>query len=227
MTSNSKFPSVSNSSHEPLVDTTRRNRSIEFFDAQFRRQVRENEYALNPFEAVAIEYLKGTILDLGSGLGNLSLEAGRRGHEVLAVDASQAAVSRINADARSEGLRVKAIQTDIVRWQFDRTFDTIIAVGLLMFFPRERALDLLRAIQEHVTPSGRVIVNVLVEGTTYMAMFDRKHYYLFRRDEIEALFAGWTILFQRYEAFPAPGETLKCFVTIVAEKAQPSTSRLG
>ena len=66
-------------------------RSVEFFDAQFQRQIREREYALNPFETLALDYLKGSVLDLGSGLGNLSLEAGRRGHHVVAVDASPAA----------------------------------------------------------------------------------------------------------------------------------------
>jgi len=55
-------------------------RSVEFFDAQFQRQIREREYALNPFETLALDYLKGTVLDLGSGLGNVSLEAGRRSH---------------------------------------------------------------------------------------------------------------------------------------------------
>ena len=94
-------------------------RSVEFFDAQFQRQIREREYALNPFETLALDYLKGTVLDLGSGLGNLSLEAGRRGHHVVAVEASPAAVARINADAQRERLPVEAIQADIERWIID------------------------------------------------------------------------------------------------------------
>ena len=85
-----------------------RTRSVEFFETRFRKQVRESEYVLNPFETLAAEHLKGDVLDLGAGLGNLSLEAGRRGHRVVAVDASPTAVSRINADARREGLRVEA-----------------------------------------------------------------------------------------------------------------------
>ena len=42
---------------------------------------------------------------------------------------------------------------------------TIVVIGLLMFFRHETALKLLTAIQEHVKPGGRAIVNVLIEGT--------------------------------------------------------------
>jgi len=196
-------------------DVTHR-QSVEFFETQFRRQVQDREYVLNPFETLAIEYLKGEILDLGSGLGNLSLEAGRRGHRVVAVDASPTAVEHINADARREGLSVEAVQVNIENWSIDRPYDTIVAIGLLMFFRREQALDLLRAIQEHVRPGGRAIVNVLIEGTTYMGMFDSKSYYLFARKELEECFSGWTILASRYDTFPAPGQTLKEFSTVIA-----------
>lgn len=194
-------------------------KSVEFFDTQFQRQVQDQEYALNPFETLALEYLKGSVLDFGCGLGNLSLEAGRRGHRVVAVDASPTAVARINADAHREGLPVHALQADIETWTIDQSYDTIVAIGLLMFFRREPALRLLRAIQEHVRPGGRAIVNVLIEGTTYMGMFDPDNYYLFRRSELEDQFAGWLILASRHETFPAPGNTRKEFSTVIAEKS--------
>jgi tellurite methyltransferase len=193
-------------------------KSIEFFDTQFQRQVRDKEYALNPFETLALDYLTGSVLDLGSGLGNLSLEAGRRGHRVVAVDASPTAIARINTDAQREELPVQAIQADIGSWTIDRLYDTIIAIGLLMFYRREPALKLLRSIQEHVSPGGRAIVNVLIEGTTFMGMFDPDNYYLFQRSELEEQFTGWTILTSRYETFPAPGGTRKEFSTVIAEK---------
>ncbi len=194
------------------------NKSIKFFETQFQRQIREQDYTLNPFETQALDYLTGTVLDLGSGLGNLSLEAGRRGHRVVAIEASPAAVARINSDARREGLLVQAIQEDVERWIIDQQYDTIVAIGLLMFFRRERALELLRAIQKHVNPGGRAIVNVLVEGTTYMGMFDADNYYLFPHNELEEQFAGWRILSSRHETFSAPEGTRKDFSTVIAEK---------
>jgi tellurite methyltransferase len=193
-------------------------KSVAFFENQFQRQVRDEEYALNPFEILALDYLKGSVLDLGCGLGNLSLEAGRRGHRVLAVDASQTAVARLNKDAQHEGLPVRGIQADIENWTIDQSYDTIVAIGLLMFFRHETALKLLTVIQDHVEPGGRAIVNVLIEGTTYLGMFDLDNYCLFRRNELEEWFDNWIILESRTQAFPAPEGTRKDFLTLIAEK---------
>ena len=194
-------------------------KAVAFFENQFQRQVRDQEYTLNPFEILAFDYLAGDILDLGCGLGNFSLEAGRRGHHVLAVDASPTAVARLNKDAKREGLPVRGIQADIENWTIAESYDTIVVIGLLMFFRHETAIKLLTAIQEHVKPGGRAIVNVLIEGTTYLGMFDPENYCLFRRNELEERFDGWTMLESRYQTFPAPEGTRKDFATIVAEKA--------
>ena len=193
------------------------NKSVAFFESQFQRQVRDQEYALNPFEILALGYVKGSVLDLGCGLGNFSLEAGRGGYRVLAVDASPTAVARINEDAKLEGLPVRGIQADIENWTIDESYDTIVAIGLLMFFRHETALKLLTAIQEHVKPGGRAIVNVLIEGTTYLGMFDPDNYCLFRRNELEERFDGWTIMESRTQTFPAPEGTRKDFLTLIAE----------
>lgn len=199
-------------------------RSIEFFDSQFQRQILAQDYKLNPFEARALGYLEGTVLDLGCGLGNLTLEAARRGHKVVAVDASPAAIARIEVVAKHENLPIRALVADLARWEIDGNYSTIAAIGLLMFFPRERSIEFLRSIQEHVEPGGRAIVNVLVEGTTFMEMFQPGGYYLFRRSELEELFSGWTILSSLHEVFPAPGGTRKEFSTVIAEKPRAGST---
>jgi len=193
-------------------------KSVDFFESQFQRQVRDQEYALNPFEILALEYVKGSVLDLGCGLGNFSLEAGRRGHPVLAVDASPTAVARLNEDAKREGLPVRGIQANMENWTIAESYDTIVVIGLLMFFRHETAVKLLTVIQGHVKPAGRAIVNVLIEGTTYLGMFDPENYCLFRRNELEERFDGWTILESRTQTFPAPEVTRKDFSSLIAEK---------
>ncbi|HUX63232.1 class I SAM-dependent methyltransferase [Sulfuricella sp.] len=194
------------------------NHPVDFFDKQFQKQVSEQSFALNPFEAAVLPHLTGSVLDLGCGLGNLSVEAARRGASVVAVDASPTAVAHIQRVAEQEKLALQGVQADLGNYSIDGSFDSIAAIGLLMFFDRARALELLEEIQRHVKPGGCAVINVLIEGTTYLGMFQPDHYYLFGRDELMYLFAGWKVLELNYQSFSAPDNTEKVFATIVARK---------
>jgi tellurite methyltransferase len=191
---------------------------IEFFDRQFRQQAGRGESALNPFEQLALEHVRGRVLDLGCGLGNLALAAARRGCEVTAVDGSDAAIGRIRSAAAAERLALNAVQADLNGWPIEGQYDTVLAIGLLMFFARPRALELLGDIQAHVAPGGRAVVNTFVEGTTWLEPFAGQPYCLLGRDELAERFAGWRILECRFDRYAAPGGTLKEFVTLAAER---------
>ena len=195
--------------------------SITFFDKQFQQQISEQNFALNPFERAALPYLRGNVLDLGCGLGNLAVEAARRGVSVVAVDASPTAVAHIRRVAEQEKLALRGVQADLSSYRIDGQYDAIVAIGLLMFFERERALALLDEIQQHVKPGGCAVINILIEGTTFLGMFQPGHYTLFGHEELAQRFAGWRVLAQTFQAFPAPGDTEKRFATLIAEKTQP------
>jgi tellurite methyltransferase len=197
-----------------------KNRSIDFFEAQFQGQVAVGARALNPFEALALPYVSGRVLDLGCGLGNFSIEAARRGCPVIALDGSPTAIVRLREAAASEHLPIHAEQVDLATYRIADTFDTIVAIGLLMFFPRRRALALLDDIVAHVWPGGYAIVNVLVHGTTYFDMFEPGQYYLFAEHEVDEHFIGWNIVESRLHRFEAPGATVKAFATVVAQRRQ-------
>ena len=197
------------------------NKSVAFFDTQFRKQVAAGDFVLNPFETTCLPHVRGRVLDFGCGLGNLAIAAARRGLDVTAVDASEAAITRIRKAATDEHLRIDAQCAEIGSYTIPGQFDTIVAIGLLMFFPRENALGLLSRIQAHVTDGGTAIVNTLTEGTTYMGMFEPGHYHLFGKDELRDLFAGWKVLHFTHDNFAAPEGTTKTFATIVAQKNSP------
>ena len=194
------------------------NKSVDFFEAQFRRQVATCEYALNPFEQLAAEFVSGCVLDLGCGLGNLSIEAARRGAVVTAVDASPSAIEHISNTAAAEGLNLKAVLADVENYPIAGQYDTIIAIGILMFLRQEQALQLLSTLKSAVKPGGKAIVNVLTAGTTYMGMFNGDHYHLFGQDELAGHFSDWRMLISRNDSFDAPGGTRKVFSTVIAKK---------
>ena len=194
------------------------NRSIQFFDEQFRRQVAVSDHALNPFEVAALPYLHGAVLDYGCGLGNLAVHAARRGCEVVALDASQTAIDYLRELASRESLPLRAGVADLRSFELAEHFDAVVCIGLLMFFDCPTALAQLSQLQAHVRPGGVAIVNVLVEGTTFMDMFATEGHCLFGPNQLREQFAGWQLIGCEQQEFPAPGRTRKIFVTVVARK---------
>lgn len=193
-------------------------RSVEFFENQFRRQVAARDLALNPFESRVLPHVRGTVLDFGCGTGNLSLAAARQGCPVLALDAAPTAIRHLAAVAAREGLALQAVLADLEDHAPEGEFDTVVSIGLLMFLPCAAARRQLARLRECVRPGGVAAINILVQGTTYLEMFDPAAYCLFPRDELRARFDGWDILAETTDDFPAPGDTRKSFVTLVARK---------
>jgi len=202
-----------------------RNRSIAFFDEQFRRPAGAAALALNPFEEIALPYLGGEVLDFGCGLGNLAFAAARRGCTVTALDASPAAIEHIRSRAAAEVVALRVALADLREHPLDADYDCIVCIGLLMFFDCTTAFRVLTQLQSRVRPGGIAVVNVLVEGTTYLDMFDPAAHCLFGASELQARFAGWRIERAETGDFAAAHGTLKRFSTVVARK--PESQAVG
>jgi hypothetical protein len=102
--------------------------------------------------------------------------------------------------------------------RLQQDFDTVVCIGLLMFLDCDHALRQLTQLQARVRPGGVAIINVLVEGTTYLDMFDPRHHCLLTTRQLHDRFAGWEIELEEQQDFAAPGQRLKRFVTLIARK---------
>jgi tellurite methyltransferase len=136
----------------------------------------------------------------------------------VALDASATAIAHIREVARATGLRIHADQADLRDHQVAQEFDVVACIGLLMFFDCPSAHAQLASLQSHLRTGGVAIVNVLVQGTTYLDMFDPSGHCLFGRGELKDRFDGWEILLHEFSEFLARGETLKVFETVIAKK---------
>jgi tellurite methyltransferase len=195
------------------------NKAIDFFSEQFDRQIDTAEYRLNAFEERALAHLEGDVLDLGCGLGNLAVAAAERGHQVLALDACNRAVDDLRRRAASRSLPLRAGWADLSDWKAEGTYDSVVSIGLLMFLDCAVARRVMDEIERAVRPGGVCVLNVLVEGTTFMTMFDEDAYCLFPRDALLERFAGWAVLDHRIEDFDAPEPgTIKRFATLIARR---------
>jgi tellurite methyltransferase len=192
--------------------------SVDFFDRQFRQQVEQQDFRLNPFELEVLPHLRGRVLDFGCGLGNLSMAAAAQGCPVLALDASPTAIAALRLRAHASGLPVEAIEADLRHYRIDEDFDCVVSIGLLAFLDRATALRVLAMLQDRVRRGGIMAINTLIEGTSFLDMFGTAEYCLLARNELPDRFAGWEILHAGFPEFEAPGQTIKSFVTLIARK---------
>jgi tellurite methyltransferase len=157
-------------------------------------------------------------LDFGCGMGNLAVAAAKQGCEVLALDGSHSAIDFLCRRAASEQLAIDARVADLREYQITETYDAIVSIGLLMFFDCATARRVLANLQAHVRAGGVAVINVLVEGTTYLDMFDPAGHCLFARGEMQEQFASWQIISAEFRDFDAPGNLRKSFITLIAQK---------
>jgi tellurite methyltransferase len=192
--------------------------AVRFFDDQFKYLAAQPMPKLNPFEQRSLPYLKGRVLDYGCGMGNLSVTAARQGHQVLAVDASPAAIGHLQQRADAEKLPMQCMLADAQDTVFEGCYDTVLAIGLFMFMDCQQAYQQVAKMKALTCPDGVMVCNVLIEGTSYLDMFGADTYCLFTPGEVQQWFNGWRTEDFQIEEFAAPGGTVKRFATVIATR---------
>jgi SAM-dependent methyltransferase len=101
--------------------------------------------------------VKGSVLDVGCGTGEVALEMAERGHEAWGIDVVEVAIDQARAKARLRSLEATFLVGDALEMEhLGRTFGTVIDCGLFHTFSdpeREVYADQLAHVLE---PGGRL-----------------------------------------------------------------------
>lgn len=100
------------------------------------------------------------VLDIMCGYGRHTLELGRRGMQVTAIDNLQAYIDEVKTEAAEQNLKVDAILTDVLHAKINNVYDALICMGnSFAFFDRVDAVAILKNISSHLKPGGVLIIN--------------------------------------------------------------------
>ena len=122
-------------------------------------------------------------LDLGCGKGRISAKLAEKGIDVIGVDLKDYSIKQKNFTFLKE---------DVRNFKFDRKFDLIVCSLLLHFFRKEKAIEIIKKMQE-ATPKGGI--NFLICLSNKDELFREKPQNFYPSSEfLKELYFGWKII---------------------------------
>src|ERR1700754_1540218 len=118
---------------------------------------------------VALErdgWIRGAVLDVGCGAGEHTIELAGRGHAVLGVDFSPAAVEVARANAAAHGVVAEFEVADALALGDQPRFDTVVDSALFHVFGPDDRARYVRSLGRVCRPGGRVLVLALAVSDT-------------------------------------------------------------
>ena len=110
----------------------------------------------SPSEKRAIKFVKGKILDIGSGAGRHSLYLQEKGFDVTALDNSEGAVKV----CKMRGLKkIKHLSIDNIEQLAPNKFDTILMLGnnFGLFGNKKKAKTILKKLYQVTSPTAQIV----------------------------------------------------------------------
>ena len=149
-------------------------------------------------ERKAMRYVKGSVLDIGSGAGRHSLYLQRKGHEVLGIDNSPLAleVCRLRGLRNTKLVSIKGISSKL------GVFDTVLMLGnnFGLFGSFEGARRLLKKLNKITSIQGRIIAGT---NDIYQTKAP-EHLSYHERNRKRGRMAGQIRLRNRYRTYTSP-----------------------
>ena len=135
----------------------------------------------------------GSALEIGAGEGRHARFLANEGFEVTAFDRSEAGIESLKEKASASGLNIKAEVKDATKLELEGNFDVMVNTYMLHHLPREKALELIRKMQDHTNVDGlNAITAFMYEGD--IEPKDPEHRFLPQAGELKEIYKDWEIL---------------------------------
>lgn len=108
----------------------------------------------------------GAILDLGCAVGRVTIPLARDGHEVWALDLSEAMLAELRADAEradaDAAKRIHTVAADMCTFGLDRPFALVVATmnTLQTLLTHEQQIACLESVRRHLARDGEFVFDV-------------------------------------------------------------------
>jgi SAM-dependent methyltransferase len=135
-----------------------------------------------PMWQTLTETTAGPILEVGCGTGRLLVPLAEAGHTLTGLDLSLVALDAARAKIKATGLtrRVTLHQADMRNFDLPQKNFALAFIPLNTFLHNHTAedqLSTLRAIQRHLQPAGRLIIDIFYPDPTLLAEADGRLYF--------------------------------------------------
>ncbi|MEM8731650.1 MAG: class I SAM-dependent methyltransferase [Pseudomonadota bacterium] len=148
------------------------------------------------FLTAAISYLKepSRVLCVADGEGRNSVYLAQQGHAVTAFDASQVGLDKAMGLARHRDVRVDYHLSTVADWDWDQTYDAVVAIFIQFLAPEERA-EAFDAFRRAVRPGGLLMLHGYApRQVDYGTGGPPLRAHMYTEDLLEAQFSDWQIL---------------------------------
>ena len=132
------------------------------------RFLREHDHYVEDlqFWADAADHRGGPVLDLGAAAGRVALSLAEQGHDVWALDSSQAMLDAMSAAAAKAGVsdHVRPVLGDMAQFDLGRAFALIIIAmnTLQVLTDTVDQLTCLTCVRSHLAPNGEFVFDVVM-----------------------------------------------------------------
>ncbi|MGC4038165.1 MAG: class I SAM-dependent methyltransferase [Chitinophagaceae bacterium] len=115
------------------------------------------------------------VLDIMCGYGRHSVGLARNGMNVTAVDNLKDYIDEINGISKEEELPLIAIQSDVLRYSANNSFDLAVCMGnSINFFGEEDCIDLMTSVAKSLKPGSHFLINTWSLAETVIKDFADK-----------------------------------------------------